>query len=434
MSLATIPEVLDALRAGKPVIVADDEARENEGDAIMAAEFATQEWIAWMVRHTSGFLCAPMPDEVADRLELPLMTERNEDVRGTAYTISVDAADRNSTGISAAERAHTLRVLADPGSTPERLIRPGHVLPLRAVDGGVRERAGHTEAAVDLMRLAGLSPVGVIAELVEDDGEMMRLPGLIELGEREGLPVTTVAALIDWLREWHPGEDLASGSAPTAVPESSRVAFEVETSLPTEHGVFRVRAYRDRGTGADHMAIIAGDPARDPQGAIVRVHSECLTGEAFASLKCECGPQLDAALDEIQDRGGVVVYLRGHEGRGIGLINKLRAYRLQEDGLDTLDANLALGLPIDARDYGAATAILTDLGIDTVRLLTNNPEKVRQLETRGIRVVERIPLVVGVGAGNTGYLDTKRRRMGHTIDDQQLTDAAAEALLEGHAS
>jgi 3,4-dihydroxy 2-butanone 4-phosphate synthase/GTP cyclohydrolase II len=199
MSLATIPEVLDALRAGKPVIVADDEAREIEGDAIMAAEFATQEWIAWMIRHTSGFLCAPMPDAVADRLELPLMTERNEDVRGTAYTISVDAADRSSTGISAADRAHTLRVLADPASTPDRLIRPGHVIPLRAVDGGVRERAGHTEAAVDLMRLAGLSPVGVIGELVEDDGEMMRLPGLIELGEREGLPVTTVAALIDWL-------------------------------------------------------------------------------------------------------------------------------------------------------------------------------------------------------------------------------------------
>lgn len=444
MSLATIPEVLDALRAGKPVIVADDEARENEGDAIMAAEFATQEWIAWMVRHTSGFLCAPMPAEVADRLELPLMTERNEDVRGTAYTISVDAADRNSTGISAAERAHTLRVLADPDSGPEHLIRPGHVLPLRAVDGGVRERAGHTEAAVDLLRLAGLSPVGVIAEIVEDDGEMMRLPGLIELGERAGLPVTTVAALIDWLRERHGGLDLATPTGATApVPESSLVAFEVETELPTEHGVFRVRAYRDRRTGADHVAIIAGEPAADPRGAIVRVHSECLTGEAFGSLKCECGPQLDAALEAIQDEGGVVIYLRGHEGRGIGLINKLRAYRLQEDGLDTLDANLALGLPIDARDYSAATAILADLGIDTVRLLTNNPEKVRQLEARGIRVSERVPLVVGVGAGNTGYLQTKRARMGHAIDDRQLADTSTElsgtaadpeTILEGHAS
>ena len=433
MSLATIPEVLDALRAGKPVIVADDEARENEGDAIMAAEFATQEWIAWMVRHTSGFLCAPMTNAAADRLELPLMTERNEDVRGTAYTISVDAADRTSTGISAADRAHTLRVLADPASTPEKLIRPGHILPLRAVDGGVRERGGHTEAAVDLMLLAGLSPVGVIGEIVSDDGEMMRLPGLIELGARDGLPVTTVEALIEWMNEWHTGHVLGASTA-GSVAETSRVAFEVETSLPTEHGVFRVRAYRDRATGADHVAIIAGDPARDPAGAVVRVHSECLTGEAFGSLKCECGPQLDAALDEIRDRGGVVVYLRGHEGRGIGLINKLRAYRLQEDGLDTLDANLALGLPIDNRDYGAASAILADLGIETVRLLTNNPEKVRQLENHGIRVAERLPLVVGVGAGNEGYLDTKRRRMGHAIDDQQLTEAAAETLLEGHAS
>jgi len=432
MSLATIPEVLEALRAGKPVIVADDEARENEGDAIMAAEFATQEWIAWMVRHTSGFLCAPMTNAIADKLELPLMTERNQDVRGTAYTISVDAADRTSTGISAADRAHTLRVLADPASTPDRLIRPGHILPLRAVDGGVRERAGHTEAAVDLMLLAGLSPVGVIGEIVADDGEMMRLPGLIELGARDGLPVTTVEALVEWMDEWHTGQALTG--APAVVPESSRVEFEVETSLPTDHGVFTVRAYRDRSTGADHVAIIAGDPANDAAGAVVRVHSECLTGEAFGSLKCECGPQLDTALSEIQERGGVVVYLRGHEGRGIGLINKLRAYRLQEDGLDTLDANLALGLPIDARDYGAATAILADLGIDTVRLLTNNPEKVRQLESHGIRVAERRPLVVGVGAVNTGYLDTKRRRMGHAIDDQQLTDAAAEALLEGHAS
>ncbi|MDF0514571.1 GTP cyclohydrolase II [Agromyces sp. H3Y2-19a] len=433
MSLATIPEVLDALRAGKPVIVADDEARENEGDAIMAAEFATQEWIAWMVRHTSGYLCAPMPNSVADRLSLPLMVERNEDLRGTAYTVSVDAADRNSTGISAAERAHTLRVLADPSSIPEGLVRPGHILPLRAVDGGVRERAGHTEAAVDLMRLAGLSPVGVIGELVEDDGEMMRLPALIALGEREGLPVTTVAALIDWLREWHDGDDLDSAAA-AAVPESSPVAFEVETTLPTVHGDFRVRAYRDRGTGADHVAIIAGDPAADPAGAIVRVHSECLTGEAFGSLKCECGPQLDAALQTIRQGGGVVVYLRGHEGRGIGLINKLRAYRLQEQGLDTLDANVALGLPIDARDYSSATAILTDLGIERVRLLTNNPEKVRQLTAHGIDVTERLPLVVGVGAVNQGYLETKASRMGHAIDDQQLADAAAEALLEGHAS
>ena len=434
MSLATIPEVLDALRAGKPVIVADDEGRENEGDAIMAAEFATREWIAWMVRHTSGYLCAPMPKEFADRLELPLMVERSQDVRSTAYTISVDAADRTSTGISASDRAHTLRVLADPESTPDRLIRPGHVIPLRAVDGGVRERAGHTEAAVDLMRLAGLVPVGVIGELVTDDGDMMRLPGLLEFGAREGLPVTTVAALIEWLRTWHQGNDLTGGPVIGTVPESSRVVFEVETTLPTVHGEFTVRAYRDQETGADHVAIIAGDPSADPAGAVVRVHSECLTGEAFGSLKCECGPQLDAALGEIREQGGVVIYLRGHEGRGIGLINKLRAYRLQEDGLDTLDANVALGFPADARDYRAASAILADLGVEHVRLLTNNPEKVSQLQAHGIRVDERLPLVVGVGEINTAYLETKRRRMGHAIDDAQLADAAAEALLEGHAS
>ncbi|MEI5584949.1 MULTISPECIES: 3,4-dihydroxy-2-butanone-4-phosphate synthase [unclassified Agromyces] len=434
MSLATMPEVLEALRAGKPVIVADDEGRENEGDAIMAAEFATQEWIAWMVRHTSGYLCAPMPNAAADRLGLPLMVERNEDARGTAYTVSVDAADRISTGISASDRAHTLRILADPEATPDRLIRPGHILPLRAVDGGVRERAGHTEAAVDLMRLAGLSPVGVIGELVDDDGEMMRLPRLIAFAEQEGLPVTTVEALIAWLREHHEGEDLAAGEAPEPIAESPRVQFEVETNLPTVHGTFRVRAYRDRSTGADHLAIIAGDPGADPAGAIARVHSECLTGEAMGSLKCECGPQLDTALATIAEHGGVVVYLRGHEGRGIGLINKLRAYRLQEGGLDTLDANLALGLPIDARDFTAASAILDDLGVERVRLLTNNPEKVRQLEAHGIRVSDRLPLVVGVGAGNAGYLETKRTRMGHSIDDGQLTEAAADALLRGHAS
>ncbi|MEL4319078.1 GTP cyclohydrolase II [Leifsonia sp. YIM 134122] len=435
MSLATIPEVLDALRAGKPVIVADDEARENEGDAIMAAELASQEWIAWMVRNTSGFLCAPMPDEYADRLELPLMTTQSQDARGTAYTITVDASDRVSTGISAADRAHTLRVLADPNSQPDSLIRPGHVLPLRAKEGGVRERGGHTEAAVDLMKLAGLSPVGVIGEIVADDGEMMRLPGLIELGAREDLPVTTVAAIIDYLQEWHCDTDVPVA---TPIPESSRVDFEVETTVPTTHGPFKVRAYRDRQTGADHVAIVAGTPAAS--GALVRVHSECLTGEAFGSLKCECGPQLDAALETIQRDGGIVIYLRGHEGRGIGLINKLRAYRLQEDGLDTLDANLALGLPADARDYGAATAILDEMGITSVRLLTNNPEKVRQLEERGVTVTERVPLVVGVGAFNESYLETKRDRMGHAIADQQLaesvrlTAAGTEPLLEGHAS
>lgn len=412
MTIATIPEALDALRAGKPVIVADDEGRENEGDAIMAAQFATREWMAWIIRHSSGYVCAPMTGATADRLELPPMVARSEDPRRTAYTISVDAASHVTTGISANDRAHTLRTLADPASGPADLVRPGHILPLRAVDGGVRARAGHTEAAVDLLTLAGLEPVGVIAELVEDDGDMMRLPALIELGGLVELPVITIADLIDFI-EAHPDAAGACDRSPAAASRESAVSFEVETTIPTTHGSFRVRAYRDRETGADHVAIIAGTPGDD---AIVRVHSECLTGEAFGSLKCECGPQLTAALDEIDRSGGIVIYLRGHEGRGIGLVNKLRAYRLQEDGLDTLDANLALGLPADARSYTAATAILEELGISTVRLLTNNPEKVRQLEARGIAVSERVPLVVGVGEINSAYLDTKRDRMGHQLD------------------
>ncbi|MWV49252.1 GTP cyclohydrolase II [Rathayibacter sp. VKM Ac-2803] len=421
MTLSSIPEAVEALRAGRPIIVADDEGRENEGDVIVSAQLASQETIAWMVRNSSGFICAPMTNEIADRLELPLMVVDNEDPRGTAYTLSVDAADRLSTGISASDRAHTLRVLADPEATPSRLHRPGHILPLRAVEGGVRERDGHTEAAVDLMKLAGLYPVAAISEIVAEDGEMMRLPGLIALGEREDVPVTTVAALIAYLQEFH-----CDAEVPLAVPvpESARVSFEVETVVPTTHGPFRMRAYRDRQTGADHVAIVAGTVGAG-RPTLVRVHSECLTGEAFGSLRCECGPQLDAALDTVQRDGGVVVYLRGHEGRGIGLINKLRAYRLQDDGLDTLDANLALGLPADARDYGAAAGILEDLGISDVRLLTNNPEKVRQLTDRGITVSERVPLVVGVGAFNEGYLATKRDRMGHdfTLDNLDHLDA-----------
>ena len=430
MSLADIPTALQALREGKPVIVADDEGRENEGDVIIAAESASQEWVAWMVRNTSGYVCAPMTNQIADRLGLPLMWEKSEDWRGTAYTVSVDAADRLSTGISASDRAHTLRVLADPDATPSSLIRPGHILPLRAVDGGVRERDGHTEAAVDLLKLAGLTPVAAIAEIVDEDGEMMRLPKLIELGERDDVPVITIEALLRFMELKRCEKD------PTAVidiPESSRVTFEVETTVPTEHGAFRVRAYRDRSTGADHVAWIAPDKngAVPANGALVRVHSECLTGEAFGSLKCECGPQLQSALDTIEAEGGIVIYLRGHEGRGIGLINKLKAYRLQEDGYDTLDANIALGLPADARDYGAATGILKDLGISEVKLLSNNPEKARQLEERGVTVTDMVPLVVGVGEFNEGYLDAKRDRMGHALPTHEALDAA---LQEGTRS
>ena len=418
MSLADIPTALDALRAGRPIIVADNESRENEGDVIIAAGLASQEVLAWMVRNTSGFICAPMTNEIADRLELPVMVANNEDVRGTNYTVSVDAAAGVSTGISAGDRAHTLRVLADTTATPEDLHRPGHIMPLRAVDGGVRERPGHTEATIDLLKLAGLVPVGAISEIVDEDGEMMRLPGLIALGEREDVPVVTIEALIVFLQETHCDTDV-----PLAVdiPESSRVIFEVETTIPTTHGRFRFRAYRDRMTGADHLAIVSGEPKN---GTLLRVHSECLTGEVFGSEKCECGPQLDAALDQIQAEGGIVIYMRGHEGRGIGLINKLKAYRLQEDGLDTLDANVALGFPADGRDYGAAVAILEDLGVSRVRVITNNPEKLRQLNERGITVLEQVPLIVGVGEFNEHYLEAKRDRMGHILPDNTTLDEA----------
>ncbi|MBG6239477.1 3,4-dihydroxy 2-butanone 4-phosphate synthase/GTP cyclohydrolase II [Mycetocola sp. CAN_C7] len=427
MSLATIPEALDALRQGKPVLVADDEGRENEGDVILSAELATRDWIAWTVRNTSGYICAPMTNEIADRLELPIMVSDSQDLRHTAYTITVDAADRITTGISAADRAHTLRTLGAAGAVPSQLIRPGHIVPLRAVDGGVRQRPGHTEAAVDLMKLAGLNPVGAICEVVDDSGDMMRLPGLISLGERDGLPVITIAALIAYINEHPEASKACSGKRGTVddIAQSSPVVFEVETNIPTTHGTFTVRAYRDRNTGADHVAIIAGDI--HGSDAVVRVHSECLTGEAFGSLKCECGPQLNAALVAVQRHGGVVIYLRGHEGRGIGLINKLRAYRLQDEGLDTLDANLALGLPADARNYLAATGILQDLGLTSIRLLTNNLEKVRQLEEYGVSVRERVPLVVGVGAFNESYLETKRDRMGHEFTATAITAAGQES-------
>jgi 3,4-dihydroxy 2-butanone 4-phosphate synthase/GTP cyclohydrolase II len=413
--IATISEALEHLRQGRPVIVVDDEARENEGDIVLSAELATPEWVGWTIRHSSGYLCAPMTGEWADRLELPVMVEKSQDPRGTAYTISVDAAEGVSTGISASDRARTLRVLADPSSKPSDLIRPGHVLPLRAVKGGLMERAGHTEATVALMELAGLTPVGMIGEVVGDDGELLRLPELLELGEREGVPVITIGELTDAYDAEHSPH---TRSAKKPAQADDRVIFEVETTVPTEHGSFELRAYRDRSTGADHVAIVSGEPH---DGMLVRLHSECLTGEALGSLKCECGPQLRSAMDTIQRDGGAVLYLRGHEGRGIGLINKLRAYRLQESGLDTLDANLALGLPADARDYGAAAAMLKDMGVTRVRLLSNNPEKKRQLEVHGITVEELQPLVVGIGEDNYGYLEAKRDRMGHYLPGQLPT-------------
>lgn len=428
MSLSDIPVALEALRQGRPIIVVDDESRENEGDIVIAAQSATREGLAFMIRHTSGFICAPMTNEIANRLELPYMVIDNQDPLGTAYTVTVDAADRLSTGISAGDRAHTLRVLASMESGPASLTRPGHILPLRAVDGGVRERPGHTEAAVDLLKLAGLVPVGAIGEIVRDDGDMMRLPELIVFGELTETPVVTITALIEYLQEWH-----CDSAVPVTVeiPESKRVDFEVETVIPTTHGSFRVRAYRDRKSGADHLAIISGTPTN---GTLVRVHSECLTGEVLGSEKCECGPQLDAALEMIDREGGIVIYMRGHEGRGIGLINKLKAYRLQEKGLDTLDANLALGFLPDARDYGAAVAILADLGVSEVRVITNNPEKLRQLGDRGITVLGRVPIVVGVGQFNEGYLEAKRDRMGHVLPDSPTLDSQVLAGQKGQTS
>lgn len=408
----TIAEALVALQQGKPIVVVDDEGRENEGDLILAAEKATAESVAFMVRHTSGYLCAPLTGEIADRLELTPMVANSQDPRITAYTVSVDAADRDTTGISADDRAHTARVLADPDSTSASLIRPGHVIPLRAVDGGVRERAGHTEAGVELTRMAGLRPVSLIGELVQDNGEMMRMKELLAFAAEFELPLITIEDLIAAVEA---GERGAQHTTP--VPETSSVRFEVETSLPTVHGKFTLRAYRDRATGADHVAIMVGDSL--PDNALVRVHSECLTGEALGSLKCECGPQLSSALETIQREGaGAVIYMRGHEGRGIGLINKLRAYRLQEGGLDTLDANVALGLPADARDYRAAAAIVQDLGATSVRLLTNNPNKGAQLEQYGVTVTDTEPLIVGLGEFNEGYMNAKRDRMGHRLPER----------------
>ena len=402
---STIEEVLTALRAGKPVLVTDAEDRENEGDAIIAAEFATTEWMAWMIRYTSGYICAPMTEQRANELDLPLMWVNSQDPHRTAYTVSVDATDRATTGISAADRALTGRVLADGMSSPLSLMRPGHILPLRAKDGGVLERAGHTEAAVDLMKLAGLEPVAMMAEMVNDDGTMMQREELFQTALRFNLPMTSISHLKDHMAK----------RSPELSHSGNRIRFEAEAKLPTNHGDFRVRGYYDVQTTADHVAIISGNPTG--KDVLVRLHSECITGEAFGSLKCECGAQLEGALDAIaaEPNGGVAIYLRGQEGRGIGLLNKLKAYALQDQGLDTVDANVALGLPSEAREYGAAVAILEDLGIQSVRLLTNNPDKRDFLNQAGIVVTETVPLIVGLEEENLGYLATKRERMGHEL-------------------
>jgi 3,4-dihydroxy 2-butanone 4-phosphate synthase / GTP cyclohydrolase II len=415
--LDTVPVAVEALRRGLPVLVADDADRENEGDVILAAEHADPTWIGWTVRHSSGVLCAPMSPERADALHLPAMVEDNEDPRRTAYTVSTDARTGVTTGIGAADRARTLRLLADPATTPHDLVRPGHIFPLRAVPGGVLARRGHTEAAVDLCRLAGLAPVGVIAELVGDDGEPLRLPSLRSLADVEGLPLITVEDLAAWRRS-SGDEAVEAVGSPAQAPAAARVERVTRADLPTRHGRFEVVGYRDRATGAEHVALVAdgtADLLAVGEDLPVRVHSECLTGDVLGSVRCDCGPQLVAALQVAAERGGVVIYLRGHEGRGIGLLAKLRAYALQDGGLDTVAANLEQGLPADAREYGAAAAILKDLGVGRVRLLTNNPSKVTGLADHGVEVTERVPLTVTPGEYNLAYLVAKRDLMGHLL-------------------
>jgi len=420
----SVEEALAELRRGRPVLVADSPDRENEADVIFSASGVSVEWVAWTIRHSSGYLCAPMPGARADALALPLMVPQSQDPRRTAYTVTVDAAEGVTTGISASDRHRTLSVLADTTSGPTDLIRPGHVLPLRAVPGGVLHRPGHTEAAVDLCRLAGVGEVAGIAELVNDDGTMMRLPQSAALAESEGLVLLTIADLIAW-RKVHDPLD----SRVEADPQEHRVEPGATSALPTEHGAFRAHAYRDLRTSAGHIALVAEHPTHPAEVPVVRVHSECLTGDAFGSLRCDCGPQLHTAMERAADEGGAVVYLRGHEGRGIGLLAKIGAYALQDQGRDTVQANLELGLPVDRREYGAAAAILHDLGLTRIRLLTNNPAKAVGLRAHGIEVVEIVPIEVGRTRQNDAYLHTKRDVMGHwlRLDDDVTTTYATAA-------
>ena len=396
--LDSIPEAIAAIRDGKSIVVIDDEDRENEGDLIYAASKATPELAAFMIRYTSGYICVGMSGELLDRLSLPPMTAVNEDRKGTAYAVSVDAKDVAGTGISAVDRAHTIRELADSATEPYELTRPGHVMPLRAVKGGVLRRPGHTEASVDLTTLAGLTGAGALCELVNDDGTMMRAPRCREFADEHGLLLISIADLIKYRRQ-----------------HESQVTKVAEVALPTEHGDFRAVGYRSEIDGTEHVALMCGEIGNG-EDVLVRVHSECLTGDVFGSLRCDCGPQLHTAMSRVAQEGrGVVLYVKGHEGRGIGLLDKMRAYELQERGLDTVDANLSLGLPSDARDYGTGAQILSDLGIKSMRLLTNNPTKRAGLEGYGLTIIERVPLVVEENSHNSVYMSTKVARMGHEL-------------------
>ncbi|MCB1269232.1 MAG: bifunctional 3,4-dihydroxy-2-butanone-4-phosphate synthase/GTP cyclohydrolase II [Microthrixaceae bacterium] len=397
---ASVEDAVAAIARGEIIVVVDDEDRENEGDLIMAAGAASAETITFFVRHTSGVICAPLTGERLDELEIPLMVRDNTESHRTAFTYSVDYVHGTSTGISAADRAATIQALIDPATRPADLARPGHIFPLRYSEGGVLKRAGHTEAAVDLARLAGMDPAGVLCEIVNDDGTMARVPDLIEFCREHGLLMITIAQLIKYRRQ---NEKLVR-----------RVA---EARIPTPWGDFTCYVYESVLDGEQHVAMVRG-AVQGEEDVLVRVHSECLTGDVFHSLRCDCGVQLDAAMERIAEEGlGVLVYLRGHEGRGIGIGHKIRAYSLQEEGHDTVEANVELGLPVDSREYGIGAQMLNDLGITTMRLMTNNPAKYGGLEGFGLEITERVPVLSAPNPENIGYLRTKREKMGHLLEN-----------------
>jgi 3,4-dihydroxy 2-butanone 4-phosphate synthase/GTP cyclohydrolase II len=417
--LDDVDRAIKDIAAGRPVLVVDDENRENEGDIIFAASMATPELLAFMIRYTSGVICMPMREAELDRLQLPQMTSHNTEHHRTAFTVSVDARDRISTGISAADRAATIRKLVDPATTAADLVRPGHVFPLRYAEGGVLSRAGHTEAAVDLARLAGLPEAGVLCEVVNDDGTMARLPELRAFANTHDLALISIEQLIEYRRR-----------------NERQLIRQAQTRIPNAYGQWQAFGYRHEIDGTEHVALVLGDVAG--LDVLTRLHSECLTGDVFGSLRCDCGAQLDAAMAAIAAEGrGVVLYLRGHEGRGVGLLSKLQAYELQDAGADTVDANTELGLPVDAREYSAGAQMLADLGVRSVRLLTNNPAKVTGLADCGLDITARIPLASAVTPFNLRYLITKRDRLGHQIQDLNDAERAgvpAPVPLNGHAA
>lgn len=422
-ALDPVEQAIADIAAGRPIVVVDDEDRENEGDLVVAAEMATPEIVAFMMSECRGLICAPMEGDELDRLRLPQMVDDNTESMKTAFTVSVDASAAHgvTTGISAADRAATLRLLADGVSEADDFVRPGHIFPLRARPGGVLARNGHTEAAVDLARLAGLRPAGAIVEIAGEDGRMLRLPELIPFARKHGLTIISIEDLIAYRRT----AERAVAAETAAAPAAPTVRREAEVRLPTAFGEFTAYGYRSTADGVEHVALVHGEIG-DGEDVLVRVHSECLTGDVFHSHRCDCGPQLQTSMERIQAEGrGIVVYLRGHEGRGIGLLSKLRAYELQERGRDTLDANLELGLPADARDYGASARILEDLGVRSLRLMTNNPDKTDALVRYGLRVTGREPMPVQAGEHNLGYLLTKRDRMGHDLPWLDATTVSA---------